>query len=189
MKRFILFFAVLCIAALPILAQTPAAPALPSFEAYLGAGQVATATSGDSASYKVDFQTNVYAGFRWFPTEKFALDATFTHDSVSIGEWLVRHNFAPVSTSTAYHYSTLAVSAEYWLLRNKSGGIYAFAGPQYFFSFGDQQGKLGLSAGFGAQYAIGHFFVETRAEYWHVQDYIVPVANVYVGRVGIGFKF
>ncbi len=172
----------------PAPASAPSVP-LPSFEVYLGGGQVAVASSGNAVAYDVNFETNAFVGFRYFPTSKFAIDATYTHDSVSIAYWLARHDFTEPSSDRAYQYSALAVSAEYWLLRNGHGGLYAFVGPNYFIGTGGQDNKLGLSAGIGAQYALGRFFLESRAEYWHVQQFLVPVANTYVGRIAVGFKF
>jgi opacity protein-like surface antigen len=193
-KLFVILFSLALLATVPLMAQAPSpAPiaALPAFEVYLGGGQVATATAGNAITYTTKFETNVFAGFRWFPMEKFAIDTNFTHDSAKIGLWLTKHGFLEKQPIEAYQYGALAVSAEYWLVRNAKGGVFGFVGPNYFLGTGSTANKLGLSAGFGAQYALGNFFLETKLEYWHVQDFPFNgmVANTEVGRLAFGYKF
>jgi opacity protein-like surface antigen len=179
-----------------VLAQTPApVPAtvtLPPFQAYIGVGQIATSTSGNAITYTTTFQTNLHAGFRFFPTKKFAVDMSYFHDNVRLGKWLVEHNFRQLIQGPiqGYEYSAFGVYAEYWPIRTASGGVFIFAGPQEFFGTGGISSKLGLAAGAGAQYhLLGGIFVESKVSFWHVQDFLVPVGNVYNASISIGYQF
>lgn len=197
-KVLILFLLLVSFAALaqttpaPV-APAPAAPAavkLPQFEAYLGIGQVAVSAAGNAVTYTANFQTQLTAGFRWFPTERFAVEAQYFHDTVSVGRWLEVHNFIEPKPVVAYKYSALAIKAEYWFLRDAHGGAFAFVAPQYFFSTNGINGALGYTAGVGGQWCIWKgLFLESQAQFWHVQDYIVPVANTFQGSVSIGYRF
>lgn len=176
------------------MAQAKAADTLPSFEAYLGGGQVTTAMAGNATTYSTQMETNVFVGFRWFPSTKkythFAIDASYLHDTAKIGRWLIVHNFVKIHPVNAYQYSAIALTGEYWLTRSDRGGIYSFIGPQVFLGTSDVPDKLGVTAGFGAQYTFfKKFFVESKLEYWHVEGFIVPIANVMVGKIAIGIRF
>ena len=180
-------FTILALCTVPILAQAK----LPSFQGAIGGGQVAASTSGNPIAYQVSWQTNVTAEFRYFPTEKFAISAQYTHDNVRIGYWLVRHNFFQTKPTEGIQYQAFNVCAEYWPVRSASGGVYVFAGPQEFWPTGGQKSALGLTAGVGAQYTLlGNFFVESRASFWHVQDIAqFKVVNTYDLALLFGYRF
>jgi hypothetical protein len=173
-----------------VFAQVPSA--LPPYQVYAGVGQLATATSGNAIAYQTDFQTNFHVGFRYFPTPKFALDATYIHDNVRVGKWLIEHNFGQLIQGPVqgYEYSALGIYAEYWPIRTLTGGVFVFAGPQGFFGTGNQPSTMGVAAGVGAQYVLGgRFFLESKVTYWHVQNFLLPVANVYGASLSIGYQF
>ena len=166
------------------------AQALPAFEAYLGVGQVAVSQQGNAVAYTANFQTQLTAGFRWFPTERFAIEGQYFHDTVSIARYLAVHNYITPVPTEAYKYSAFAAQAEYWFLRDTHGGAYAFVAPQYFFSTQGVNGALGYAAGVGGQWCFWKgLFVESKAQFWHVQNYLVPVANTFQGSVSIGYRF
>lgn len=161
------------------------------FQAYLGAGQTAIANSGNAAVYSSTFETSASAGFRYFPIERFAIDAQYIHDTVKVGRWLSEHDFTSALPTVKYEYSTVGVYAEYWPIKDVRGGVFVFAGPQEFLSTGGLKNALGIAAGFGGQYALGKkFFLESKVAYWHVQDFAgFRVVNTYNAGVSIGLKF
>ena len=193
MKKIVLVFfcLILACAAMAQAKPAPATAPLPAFEAYAGAGQVAVSKSGSAAAYSVNFQTQLAAGFRYFPAEKFAVDVSYFHDTVSIGRWLAVHNFIQPKPITALQYSAVGLYAEYWPVRNDHGGVFVFAGPQEFLGTGGFANKTGLAAGVGAQYVLWRgLFVESRAAFWHVQDFLgIPVANTYDAGLSVGYRF
>lgn len=162
-----------------------------NFQAYIGAGQTAIANSGNAIVYSSKFETSINAGFRYFPIERFAIDAQFFHDTAKVGRWLNEHHFISALPIDKYEYTTLGVYAEYWPVRNSAGGLFVFAGPQEFFATGKRGDRLGLAAGVGGQYTlIKKLFVESKAEYWHVQNFMgFDVVNTYNVSFSVGLKF
>lgn len=203
MRKWLTIMAFVLMLALPLLAfgQTTTAPttateaaksAFSPFEVFMGAGQVAVGRSGSASAYAIDFQTNLSLGFRWFPTSRFAVEAKYTHDTVSIGYWLARHQFLePRQGIQAYQYSLLSVSAEYWPIKNDRGGMFVFAGPVLFHASGVDGYKGGVTAGVGAQYVIiGPFFLQTEAEFMHFSGILgLEEANTYNTSVHVGLRF
>jgi opacity protein-like surface antigen len=176
------------------LSQTPAAaPAkLPAFEIGLGLGQLATATAGNLEQSQVRFEANLNAGFRWFPAERFAVGLGVTRDTVKLSTWLVKHNFREPSALIAYEYTGVDLSGYYYPIRNAHGDLYVGIDVTAYFAPGDSASgtKIGYGCTFGGDYALGKgFAVGAYVRYRHVQDFLVPIANVVEPGVRVSFKF
>jgi len=176
----------------PACAQSPPAtaqaPLAPPFEVLVGAGQIATASSGGAVTYKTTFETNLTAQFRYNLTDRFSLAVAATSDTAKVGRWLTVHNFLSPQPVNAYSYWAYDLTAQYFVVRGAQLSAFVFAGPSLYWA--DGHGKGGLVAGLGTCYALGkHFFVESQMSYRHEEGLIVPVANVIGISLLGGFRF
>lgn len=185
---------ILALVSFAALAQTtaPVAQALPAFEVGLGVGQLATATTGNLQQSQVKFEANLSASFKWFPVEHFAVGVGVTRDTVKLSTWLVNHKFIEPKPLVAYQYTGVDLSAYYYPIRTIKGDLYVGLDTTAYFAPGASSGgtKIGFGATLGGDYALGKgFAVGAYVRYRHVQDFLVPVANVVEPGIRFTFRF
>ncbi len=164
-----------------VVATAIAPNTLPSFEVYLGLGQLATATAGNLEQSEVRFEANLSAGVKWFPTQRLAIGLGITRDTVKLSTWLVKHNFREPSKLTAYQYTGVDLSGYYYLIRGSQGDMYASLDATGYFAPGDSASgtKIGFGCTIGGDYWLSkHFGLGAYVRYRHVSDFLVPQANV-----------
>jgi len=192
----------LALTSIPALAGSPstatpppaAAPAfqLPPFEVGIGFGELATDRAGNLQEANVRFEANVSASFRWFPTEHFALGLGVTRDTVKISEWLVAHRFVLPRPLTAYQYTAADLSVFYYPLRTAKGDLYAGLDMTTYFAPSNTTSgtKVGYGFSLGGDYVLGKgFAVGAYLRYRHVEDFLVPVANVVEPGIRVTYRF
>ena len=188
---------VLCVVVFALLLSTlsyfaQSTEKLPAFEVGLGMGQLATATAGNLQQSQVKFEMNLGATFRWFPVEKFAVGVGFTTSTVKLSEWLVNHNFIEPRPLVVYNYTAADLSAFYYPLRTSRGDLYVGLDCTAYFAPGNSTSgtKIGYGATFGGDYNLGKGFgIGAYVRYRHVQDFLVPIANVVEPGVRVVFRF
>ncbi len=183
MKKALLFL-FLSVLSLSLFAQ-----AKPSnFAVTVGLGQVATATSGNALAYDVSFQTNYSLAARYDFSPKFAFGLSATQDTVKLARWLAVHNFLKPIDNDNYQYLAVDALVFYYPVRNEKAALFIMGGPTYYHATAIN--KVGLTAGIGADYALTkHLFLETAVKFRHVQDFLVPVANVFDAGLYFGWRF
>lgn len=175
MKRVLLIC--LLLLALPVFAQV---------DAYLGVGRLLTSTEGNAVQYSNDFETNYNLGVRYQTGTKLSFNLNVMRDTARIGEYLLVHNYIEKAPVAKYQYTKIRPSVEYWF-----GDMYVFGGLPVFISPNDGiDTKLGVEAGAGIRHKLyKKAFWQTEASFIHVQDFIVPVANMINWSFSIGYRF
>ena len=194
--KFLVAFLVFLVSFAALAQTTPApvapAPKLPAFEVGVDIGQLATATAGNLQQSQVKFEMNLGASFRWFPVEKFAVGVGFTTSTVKLSGWLVNHNFITPKPLVAYNYTAADFSVYYYPLRTAKGDLWVgLDTTAYFAPQNATTGtKIGYGASFGGDYNLGKGFgIGAYVRYRHVQDFLVPIANVVEPGVRVVFRF
>lgn len=196
MKRLLIIFLSLILTC-AFFAQATTAPttldkiqaASHNFSMTLGLGQVGTATTGNALAYDVKFQTAVKVGFNYFVTPKFSMGLDVQRDTVKLARWAVVHNFLKPIANDNYQYVAYDVLANYYLARTDKLAFFLFAGLTEYTAPGAAS-KTGFTGGVGTDFYMGkHFMLESKVKFRHVQDFAVPVANVFDAGLAIGYRF
>jgi hypothetical protein len=192
----------------PEVAASPAAPPLPTkfvetpkveirevidtgnpypWVVSLGTGHIWTGSG--SYGYNLDSaEWQVQGSIRWDIGRRFGVGLGIARDTATIQKWFVEHNFTTVEPPKAYSYTATDLYATYAFNPDDKARIYALLGGTWFKS-GDLS-KGGYVGGLGLEYAVTkRAFVGFTVKIRHVQDFLVPVANVAETSLQVGFRF
>lgn len=157
-----------------------------SQEVWIGVDRLLTNESGSIISYSAKYETAITAGGKWNVNDNLGFSLTITHDTAKIGKWLLKHNFIDKVTYQ-YQYTKISPAVEF----NLGKDFYALAGLPIFVSPNkDISNKMGYEVGLAWKKDFAkHFFFRSDVRFVHLQDFIVPVANVVFINISAGYKW
>jgi len=181
MKKFVMtcFFAFLLWFSLAAFADEP-------FSLEVGTGHIWTGSGNYMATLdKAEWQYSLAAGMEL--TERHNLTLGVAHDGVKVTTWMQRHNFMD-SVPEMHHYTAVDLLYGYTLNPNDKAKVTLELGPTWYRA-GDLD-KAGITAGAVLKYPLAtRLYASVALRFRHVQDFIVPVANVVETRFALGFRF
>lgn len=181
--------ALVALAALPLTAQEapPADEEAYPFAVTLGTGHIWTGAGSYGKSVETA-EAQVHVGAYWRFTDRFGLTFEFVRDSAEIEDWFYEHSFKGAPSESLHRYSATDVAATFTVNPGDRACIYLMAGGTWY-KAGDLS-KAGWLAGAGLDFAITErAFVRATIKYRHVEDFLVPVANVAETGIALGFRF
>lgn len=180
-------FAFITLALVGLLAlPVAAADKEPCFSIYAGSGHIWTGSGGYGYSLdKAEWQ--LQAGAEWRVSKRISIGLGIARDTATVSEWFIEHNFDVRKPPEAYNYTATDLYGKFVINPGDKAEVFALAGGTWFKS-GDLA-KGGYLAGVGLQYNFGKAFVQTTLKYRHVDQFLVPVANVVETGIGVGFRF
>jgi len=173
------------ICAVPAMAQEKDAPTM---AVTVGTGHIWTG-SGSYDSTLLSAEWQIRAGFQWNLSERYGLEFNFTRDGAEIVDWLEEHQFTSEAADSETYRYTVTDLGGFFVLNPEDKASIIFSGGGSMYKEGDLE-KAGFYAGVGLHYDItDRSFVAVTLRYRHVQDFIVPNANVVETGVAVGLRF
>lgn len=152
----------------------------------VGTGHIWTGTG--NYAYNLDsahWQVHVGGAYNFTNHQAVRLDVA--RDGATVVNWLHRHNFTR-KVFNDYEYTVIDLGYQYTFMPNSKASPFAYGGLSEYTD--DGLWKSGFVVGGGLRFNLNkHWYISTTVAYRHVEDFIVPVANVAETRIGIGWRW
>jgi opacity protein-like surface antigen len=163
------------------------APEVHPFSISVGTGHIWTG----AGSYGYNFDSSewqVQASGRWDIGRRIGIGLGVVRDTATVQKWFVKHKFTTQEPPEAYKYTGVDLYAVLFFNPDDKARVYALLGGTWYKS--GELSKAGVVGGVGLEYALTRqVFVGVTVKVRHVQDFIVPVANVAETGLNLGFRF
>lgn len=179
---------ILAVLALLLVVAIPAA-AQDKFSVQGGLGHLWTGNG--NYWYGVDTaQASVSLAFTYTPVKSFQLALEATYDTADVVTWMNEHEFtSKTAVPGAYNYFVMDLEARWLICPDGKLSGYLGVGPSL---YRDTDGNTagGVMAVVGVEYDLTkNLYAYVDVKYRHVQEFIVPVANVVHTGIGLGWRF